>query len=196
MNTKDLIIEVAKKEFMTKGYNNSSLRSIASKCHITATAIYRHFKDKEEIFDAVIEPLISYFNEITRYIEKTDNEYLKNEKVSEIWNFEHDGSFQYNLLFGKYNDLVKLIVKERKARFKDFIVSYEFDATIKYIDNMKKEGYKIKDFNLVTFRVLLDSYLEAYLNLLNMELKREELFSICKEINEFYTLGFRNLLGF
>lgn len=196
MNTKELILKVSKEEFISKGYNNASLRNIASKCHISATAIYRHFKDKEEIFNAVIEPFIKYFNDIIKYIESTDNEYLKNEKVSEIWNFEHDGSFQYNLLFGKYNDLVKLIVKERKSWFKDFIVNYEYDATIKYINNMKKEGYKIKDFNLISFRVLLDSYLEAYLNLLYKELKKEELFNICEEINSFYTIGFRNLLGF
>ena len=88
------------------------------------------------------------------------------------------------------------MVNERKQWFKDFIVNYEFEATLKYINQMKKEGYKIKDFNLISFRVLLDSYLEAYLNLLNKDLKKEELFSISNEINEFYTIGFRNLLGF
>lgn len=196
MHTKDLILKVAKEEFINKGYNNASLREIAKKCHISATAIYRHFKDKEEIFNAVINPLLNYFNETANYIEKADFEYLKNQNISEMWNFENNGSFQYNLLFGEYNDLVKLIVKERKTMFKDFIVNYEFDATIKYIDNMKKEGYIIKDFNLISFKVLLDSYLEAYLNLLNKDLKKEELFSICKDINEFYTIGFRNLLGF
>ncbi len=196
MTTKDMILKVSKEEFISKGYNNASLRNIASKCHISATAIYRHFKDKEEIFEAVISPFINHFNQMTNYIENKDNEFLRNENVSEIWNFEHDGSFQYNLLFGEYNDLVKLIVKERKSWFKDFIVNYEFDATIKYIDSMKKEGYEIKNFNLISFRVLLDSYLEAYLNLLNKELKKEELFNICEEINDFYTIGFRNLLGF
>ena len=113
-----------------------------------------------------------------------------------MWNFEHEGCFQYKFLFGKYNDLVKLIVKERKDWFKNFIVSYEFDATIKYINHMKSIGYSIKQFNLLSFRLLLDSYLEAYLNLLNEDLKKEELAKISSEINEFYTLGFRNLLGF
>ena len=196
MHTKDLILKVAKEEFITKGYNNASLREIASKCHISATAIYRHFKDKEEIFDAVVNPLIVYFNQTATYIEKADNEYLKSQNISEMWNFENNGSFQYNLLFGEYNDLVKLIVKERKEVFKNYIINYEFDATINYIDNMKKEGYKIKDFNYLSFRILLDSYLEAYLNLINKGLKKEEIFNICKEINEFYTIGFRNLLGF
>ncbi len=196
MDTKNLILKVSKEEFILKGFNDASLRVIASKCHISATAIYRHFKNKEEIFDAVIKPFIDYFREMTNYIEETDNEFLKNDQVSEMWNFEHDGGFQYKLLFGEYMDLVKLIVKERKSWLKDFIVNYEFNATIKYIQKMKLEGYKPNDFSFVSFKVLLDSYLEAYLNLLNLKLKSEELLEVCKEINDFYTVGFRHLLGF
>ena len=196
METKELILKVSKNEFISKGFNNASLRNIAAKCHISATAIYRHFKNKEEIFEAVINPFITYFNQMTRYIEETDNEFLKNDNISEVWCFEHDGGFQFKLLFGEYNDLVKLIVKERKAWFKEFFVNYEYEATIKYIRKMKSEGYKIKEFSLISFHVLLDSYLEAYLDLLDMDLPREELLSICNEINDFYTIGFRNLLGF
>nr|MCR5231016.1 hypothetical protein [Acholeplasmatales bacterium] len=80
--------------------------------------------------------------------------------------------------------------------FKDFIVNYEYEATIRYLEQMRKEGYKIKEFNLVSFRVLLDSYLEAYLNLLDKDLIKEELLKVCNEINDFYTVGFRHLLGF
>lgn len=196
MDTKELILKESKNEFINKGFNNSSLRDIAKKCHISATAIYRHFNSKEELFNAVIEPLISYFNEMASYVENNDYDYLNNNNLNEMWNFEHEGCFQYKFLFGKYNDLVKLIVKERKDWFKNFIVSYEFDATIKYINHMKSIGYSIKQFNLLSFRLLLDSYLEAYLNLLNEDLKKEELAKISSEINEFYTLGFRNLLGF
>lgn len=46
METKELILKVSKEEFISKGYDNASLRSIALKCHISATAIYRHFKNK------------------------------------------------------------------------------------------------------------------------------------------------------
>lgn len=196
METKELILKVSKEEFISKGYDNASLRSIALKCHISATAIYRHFKNKEEIFKAVINPFIIYFNEMTHYVEEKDNEFLKNDSISEMWNFEHDGSFQYNLLFGKYIDLVRLIVKERKSWLKNFIVRYEYEATIKYIHQMKEQGYKIKSFSLISFNVLLDSYLEAYLNLLDKNLDDEELLIISNEINDFYTIGFRSLLGF
>ena len=98
MDTKELILKVSKEEFINKGFNNSSLRDIALKCHISATAIYIHFKNKDELFDAVIAPFISYFNEIAHYIEKKDNDYLKDDNLNGMWNFEHDGLFQYKIL--------------------------------------------------------------------------------------------------
>ncbi len=196
MNTKDLILQASKEEFILNGYNNASLRNIAVKCHISATAIYRHFKNKEEIFNAVIEPLITYFNKMANYVETKDIDFFNNDNLDEMWKFEHDGGFQLKLLFGKYNDLVKLIVKERKAWFKELIINYEYDATIRYINKMKDKGYEIKKFSLISFKVLLDSYLEAYLNLLDFNLEKEELLKIGNEINEFFTIGFRNLLGF
>jgi hypothetical protein len=133
---------------------------------------------------------------MANYVETKDIDFFNNDNLDEMWKFEHDGGFHLKLIFGKYNDLVKLIVKERKAWFKELIINYEYDATIRYIDKMKDKGYEIKKFSLISFKVLLDSYLEAYLNLLDFNLEKEELLRIGNEINEFFTIGFRNLLGF
>jgi hypothetical protein len=61
---------------------------------------------------------------------------------------------------------------------------------------MKKNGHNINNFNNISFKLLLDSYLEAYINLLDLNLNEDTLKEVCKEINNFYTIGFRNLLGF
>lgn len=196
METKELILNVSKKEFISKGYNDTTLRDIASKCHISPTAIYRHFENKEEIFNEIIKPLFQCFNEMSEEVERTDYNFLKNNNPSSVWDFEREGNYYFDLLFGQYNDLVKLLIKERKEWFKKFIVDYEYEATIKYINQMKKEEYRINDFNNTSFRLLLNSYLEAYINLLNINISEKEIKEVCKEINSFYTLGFRNLLGF
>ena len=53
--TQQLIIEVATKLFMEKGYENTSLNDIIKELGgLTKGAIYQHFKSKEEIYEAVI----------------------------------------------------------------------------------------------------------------------------------------------
>ena len=59
MDTKSEIISIAKAEFMEVGFQEASMRKIASKVGITATALYRHYANKEEIFDAIVEPAVS-----------------------------------------------------------------------------------------------------------------------------------------
>lgn len=48
--TRKKIIEVAIEEFYQYGYNNTNLRNVASKSHMTVGNIYRYFKNKEELF--------------------------------------------------------------------------------------------------------------------------------------------------
>lgn len=53
--TQQLIIEVATRLFMEKGYENTSINDIIKELGgLTKGAIYQHFKSKEEIYEAVI----------------------------------------------------------------------------------------------------------------------------------------------
>lgn len=55
--TRSGILEVASDLFMEKGFKNTSTREIAEKCHITQPNLYHHFKNKKELYIAVIEEL-------------------------------------------------------------------------------------------------------------------------------------------
>lgn len=56
-DTKQLILDTAKKEFMEKGYNDASVRSIAKQAGLTTGAIFRYFPDKESLFAALVSQL-------------------------------------------------------------------------------------------------------------------------------------------
>lgn len=49
------ILMIAYKEFLIKGYKNTSLSSIAEKLNITKPALYYHFKNKKELYLKVVE---------------------------------------------------------------------------------------------------------------------------------------------
>ena len=65
-DTKQLILDTAKKEFMEKGYNDASVRSIAKQAGLTTGAIFRYFADKESLFAALVLSLI-HISEPTRH---------------------------------------------------------------------------------------------------------------------------------
>ena len=56
---KDEILQAAKEEFLTFGYQEASMRNIASKAKLTTGSLYYRFIDKAELFDAIIQEAIS-----------------------------------------------------------------------------------------------------------------------------------------
>ena len=62
--TKKKLLESAKKEFLEKGFNGASLRSIAANAGVTTGAMYRHFKDKNAFFCALVDDVIDYVTQM------------------------------------------------------------------------------------------------------------------------------------
>jgi len=54
MKTKEKILVNALEIILEKGFHGTSMRDIAEKCGIAPSGIYNHFKEKDEIFTAVL----------------------------------------------------------------------------------------------------------------------------------------------
>ena len=56
--TRDLILDTAERVFARRGVSRASLNEIAQVAGLTRGAIYWHFKDKAELFDAMMERVL------------------------------------------------------------------------------------------------------------------------------------------
>ena len=63
MNTKEKIIDEALTLFSEKGYANVFVGDIADRVGIKAPSLYKHYKNKKAIFDAIIEEMNRRFTE-------------------------------------------------------------------------------------------------------------------------------------
>ena len=53
------ILESGKKMFLRNGYERTNLRDLCGEAGVTTGAFYRHFKDKEALFSALVEPAVN-----------------------------------------------------------------------------------------------------------------------------------------
>ncbi|GIO14384.1 hypothetical protein J19TS2_39390 [Cohnella xylanilytica] len=63
------ILSAALNEFEQQGYAQSSMRRIAAEAGVTAGNIYRYYKGKEELFQALIRPTYLQFMDLVRLIQ-------------------------------------------------------------------------------------------------------------------------------
>jgi AcrR family transcriptional regulator len=59
---REKILQAARDEFFTAGYKQASTRKIIQRAKISNGNLYNYFKTKEELFSAVVEPLLEFSN--------------------------------------------------------------------------------------------------------------------------------------
>lgn len=148
-NTKDVILNAALELFSQRGYDSTGLRDIAKLVGIRESSLYKHFKSKEDIFNAIIDDVKSSFEKMTASLQidgvdaqKDKDFYLEigNEKIVELCTsmflyYLHDekaNKFRKMLTMEQYRN--KSIAAEYAKQYIDFPLQYQnslFDIMIK-----------------------------------------------------------------
>lgn len=111
------ICRAAVEEFWKKGFNSASMRDIAKNAGITVGNLYRYFKDKEDLFNAVIEETHA---RLIRYVEHNLSLVMSKPESSF---FEH---------------VADTILAMRKENLRELIILFEGSRGTKY-ENVKEE---------------------------------------------------------
>ena len=97
---KQKIITCARDIYLEDGYNGFSMRKIAQCVGISATAIYRHFSDKEDLLFSV---LLTGFREFSKYLKRCESEPTPIERLLrsayEYMNFALEHPAYYEMMF-------------------------------------------------------------------------------------------------
>lgn len=67
--TKTLLMDAAEKYFSSKGYHSTSMEDIASDVSIRPSAIYKHFRNKQDLYEAVLDRIIQPFFSMIKTID-------------------------------------------------------------------------------------------------------------------------------
>lgn len=129
---KKMIIDKAKEVFAEKGFLEAKITDIASRCNIATGTIYNYFKNKEELFVAVIKYSTE---EIFRVIERAGNniedpiEILKTKLYSLINILKEESTYKFFVMLHRLGSgfiwQIKLnlteIVHQRYIKFLELI---------------------------------------------------------------------------
>ena len=69
-----IILQAARGEFLQKGFKDTSMRTISRLSGVTLSNIYNYFRDKDEIFRAVLTPLLNAFEQL--FAEHNSDDYI------------------------------------------------------------------------------------------------------------------------
>ena len=175
MNTKDLILAEALKLFSAKGYDSVTVAIIAENCSIKAPSLYKHYKSKREIFDAVYEKALNKYDSFITSIKINEDEItslnsdiLFSKLKAVIRFFTHDEEIvMLRKLMKLSND--NNIRAAYSEKFFDFVINYHK----RLFDELIKEQLMIAEDSL-SLAMLYDSPLLVIIDELDRHPEREE----------------------
>ena len=186
-------------EFLEKGFEDASVRSIAARAGMSAAGLYRHYKNKEDMFDALMQPLLQEMNE-----------WLEHHRTTK-YNMVDTGEADREMLFGEsFIDLVKNVLYPRREEFKlllggargtkyeDFIhnfVKEQQEDMTKAFEYMKAHGYHVKVPTQEELHMLLSAYTTAVFEPVIHGYTQEKMEHSLDILSRFFMPGWMEIMG-
>ncbi len=190
--TRQRILESAKREFSEQGYRKANLRKIADDAKVTTGALYNHFKNKEVLFEALVkEPadgLLRKYKEMHSVFANTleDNKMVQKSEEGTDWvtDYIYDHFEEFRLIFCCSEGNVY-------SSFLDDLAEIEEEAYRKMLSLSGKDS-SVGDFFV---HVICASGLRDIYEVVSHNLDREEAKEFMQQVKRFRFAGWKEILG-
>lgn len=197
--THEKIIESGKRLFIEKGYERANLREICKGAGITTGAFYRHFKDKESLFSALVEPAIQGLREKYSIAEDKCFDYILEGSLEKVWNVSAEVLQEFiNYMFDHF-DCFKLLLQcsdgTKYVNFTDWMVEEEIKDTLKMYDILEEKGIEFNRISMKEIHMIVHSYYSCIFETVLHDYKREEALQCVNTLSTFFSEGWRKIIG-
>ncbi len=186
------IIECAQKEFLEKGYNDASLRTIAGAAGVSTSTIYTRFNDKKGLFVYLTSPT----EELYLYMDNTFKKYFslsvdeQNEKYEETGDAGCEAIL--DMIYSNYPAYKLLITRAPGDMFKEYLdrlSAIDVKCTMMFLEENNSRALREGRINEAFAQVLTASFYSAVFQCVERDMSKEEAALYLTEIKEFYRRG-------
>ena len=168
--TRGLVLQSAQREFLDKGYEKASLRSIAQNAGVTTGALYVRFPNKSALFAALVEPVSAHLLGLFRTGNDQGFEQLDEGRPEDMWSTSEDV-------------------------ITDDLVEEEVSQSLAYLDAMRERGLACASPSHDDLHALVSAEYYAFFEIVRHDTSKEDAVARIKLIVDFFRPGWENLFG-
>lgn len=191
----EAILFYAKKEFLEKGYENASLRTIAGSASVSTSTIYTRYKDKEGLFKAIVDPaarkLIEYNNSYLNNFEMLDSD----TQISSREDYSEEGFKGFLDILYEYFDEFKLITSSSTnglyRYYFEQIVEVNEKCTINFLKISNNRFYLEGRLTDGFIHVVCSAFYAGLFEIAVQDMERKEAEKYALELRNFYNNGWK-----
>ena len=155
------IMESAKKEFLARGFEKASLKSICTDAGVTTGALYKRYKGKEDLFCAVVADTVKALEDFIEMRSSAKACDLTDDILINAWEMNESMLSWFHFLY-KYHDGFVLLIScaggTRYANFQHDFVEIMTTKTYEYFLEAKNRGLTHVDISIEEMHILLSAF--------------------------------------
>ena len=187
----------AKREFLEKGFEGASIRAIARNAGVTSAALYRHFPNKEEIFAALVEPVL---DELEAWMSQHLSDAYAGVRSHELeWvGSRSNADMVREVAFPNRESFKLLLCRAQGTRYQNFVhdlVERQQKELSRGLVWLRDNGYEASEVSDETLHIMLSAFHTALFEPIVHDYPQENAEQYLQTIERFFLPGWHDLLG-
>ncbi len=195
----DKILECALSEFMEKGFEGASMRSIAEKSGYTTGMVYGRFADKSQLFKELVgeaaDQLFDYFSGTEDEFAAFPPERQYNEMHTYV---DSKVDVMIDIIYDNFDAFKLIVCRSAGSGFEYYIdkmIDVETANTVRFIKQLNDAGIKMNEVRADLSHMLSSAMFNGIFEAVAHDLPREEARGYIKQVQDFFNAGWDKLLG-
>lgn len=195
----DKILDCAKQEFFEKGFEGSSMRTIAENAGYTTGMLYGRFSDKDALFKAIVkepaEKLVSYYS----YVQNEFAHFEPEKQFSEMHIYVDERVDEMlNIVYDNFEEFKLIICKSKGSEYENYVdklIEIETDNTVRFISELNAAGIKVNEVRADLSHMLATAMFNGMFEVVEHDFTKEDARQYIKQLQYFFNAGWDKILG-
>ena len=197
--TERRILETAKKEFLERGFQGTSMRRIAALAGVTTGALYGYFDSKEKIFDSLVE---DSYNAVMNAYKDAHVEFAAlpyDTQVSGMGDITAkcvEWCLEY--IYDHLDEFRLILMCSEGTRYTNMVdemMKIEEESTEEFISLMRKNGMEIPEIDPLLEHMVTSGYFTSFFEVVRHSVPQEDARIYIHNLQAFYKAGWERLFG-
>ena len=192
------LVECAKAEFLEKGFDGASLRTVAKNAETSTSSIYIRFGDKDGLLLYIVKPVTDEFLSIYKAVQQEFSQLPSDVQSETVNDYSTSGMFRLiDYIYDNY-DIFRILLDSSCDKFfrvfEHELIDIELDYTLKFMDAVGcrsiEEGKVTPDF----LHIITSSFFNGFFEPVRHGMSREEAYRYLDMLSKYHRAGFGTFL--
>lgn len=188
------VLECAREEFLEKGFKDASLRVIAANAGTSTGSIYTRFKDKEGLFQAIVEPVVEEMQRRFFALQENFHQFDPGKQQEAMAEYSSQGQdWMLDYIYEHFQEFRLLMDASYGTKYQNFVAELtrvEVEYTFKYMEAIGCESILSGEVTEKFLHIITTSYFESLLEIVRHDMDKEEARRYSKMLQRYNMAGF------